>query len=69
MLETCASPLGRKNAPRERDGLFDIVEMGMTENGSATSRERGMAEPPHPEERGYSRGPAKLERACARLEG
>src|SRR5262249_44855416 len=40
--------------------------MGMTENGSETSRERGR---PHPEERGYSRGPAKLERACARLEG
>jgi hypothetical protein len=25
--------------------------MGITENGSATSRELGMPEPPHPEER------------------
>jgi len=30
--------------------------MEMTANGSATSRELGMSEPPHPEERAYEWG-------------
>src|SRR6516162_20170 len=32
--------------------------MGITENGSATSRELGMSEPPHPEERACGGGAA-----------
>ena len=32
--------------------------MGISENGSATSRELGMSEPPHPEERACGGGAA-----------
>src|SRR6516162_3659352 len=45
------------DAPRERDGLFDIV-----------SCERRDARP-HPEEHARRRRSANFERACARLEG
>src|SRR5262249_37660077 len=48
---------GRRNAPRERDRLFDMV-----------SCERRDARP-HPEERARRRRSANFERACARLEG
>jgi hypothetical protein len=45
---------GAENAPRERDGLFEIVRWAETRCC------------PHPEERACRREPAKHERACAR---
>jgi hypothetical protein len=56
-------------APRERDGLFDIVRWKLPKTVRRRAASSACDEPPHPEERGCSRAPAKLERACARLEG
>src|SRR5262249_3601347 len=46
-----------ENAPRERDGLFEIVSCELRDAR------------PHPEERARRRRSANFERACARLEG
>src|SRR5215471_15228188 len=48
---------GRRNAPRERDGLFDMVNCEVRDAR------------PHPEERARRRRSANFERTCARLEG
>src|SRR5215813_9364104 len=42
---------GAKNAPRERDGLFDIVRWELPKTVRQRTASSGCPEPPHPEER------------------
>src|SRR5262249_54862324 len=46
----CKTP-GAKNAPRERDGLFDIVRWELPKTVRQRTASSGCPEPPHPEER------------------
>src|SRR5215472_6573965 len=42
---------GRKNAPRERDGLFDIVSWELPRTVRRRAASSVCPKPPHPEER------------------
>src|SRR5262249_19920251 len=46
---------GAKNAPRERDGLFDIVRWELPKTVRQRTASSGCPEPPHPEERACGR--------------
>src|SRR5262249_51141191 len=51
----CKTP-GAKNAPRERDGLFDIVRWELPKTVRQRTASSACPEPPHPEERACRKG-------------
>src|SRR5262249_10100583 len=60
---------GAENAPRERNGLFEIVRWNNGERFSDEPQFRHALIRPHPEERACGRSAASSNAACAHLEG
>src|SRR5215831_7632816 len=66
MSEAKLQTPGAENAPRERDGLFDIVRWELPKTVRRRAASSVCAEPPHPEERACASAAAN-QVACARV--